>query len=340
MRKRARVLLAVASLVISIIIGGCNEVETMAIPAKNQKFPERPISVIVPFSPGGGLDLTIRSLEKFALKQLGQPLIILNKPGSAGALGWNAAVEAPADGYTIGASAIDMMLLSLYDTGKYNYITALSPIAQVTAVPMLLAVRADQPWQTTNDLVSYVKQHPGNIKFGNAGTGSFAHVLCEMLNHEAGTSIEQVPFSGGGETIPALLGGHVQMIFINPVSIKEHVKNGSVKVLGVTGQRRMVDPVFAQVPTLKEQGFDITIDNWQGIAVPKETPAAIKNKLAAGFKAIINDPEFKENMARVGNQVEYLGPEESTDKWIADSQKLKQTLQASGILGQIKAQKK
>ncbi|QDR78849.1 Tripartite tricarboxylate transporter family receptor [Sporomusa termitida] len=144
----------------------------------------------------------------------------------------------------------------------------------------------------------------------------------------------------GGETIPALLGGHIQLIFVSPVPIKEHVKNGTVRILAVAGKHRMADPVFAHVPTFKELGINITIDNWHGIAVPKETPDAVKNKLEEGFRAIINDPEFKEHMERVGNQVEYLGPQESTDKWIADSQKLQKTLQESGILEQIKAQKK
>ena len=161
-----------------------------------------------------------------------------------------------------------------------------------------------------------------------------------MLNREAGMNIEQVPFSGGGETVSALLGGHVQLVLVNPVSIKEHVKNGTVRILAVTGEHRITDPAFGEVPTFKEQGFDITINNWHGIAVPKETPAVVKNKLAAGIKAIINDPEFKENMERVGNQVEYLSPEASTEKWLSDSQKLQKTLRESGILEQIKAQKK
>ena len=340
MRKRILVLLAVASLVISILMGGCSEVETKAIQAKNEKYPDRPITVIVPFSAGGGLDLTTRSLEKLAIKHLGQPLSILNKPGASGALGWNELAGSNSDGYTSGATSTETLLLSIYGSGKYNYITALSPIAQIASVPMLLAVKADQPYQTLNELVGYAKKHPEKLKFGNAGTGSLAHILCEMINNEAGIKIEQVPFSGGGETISALLGGHVQLIFINPVSIKEHVKKGTVKILAITGTHRLDDPLFGQVPTFKEQGFDITINNWHGIAVPKETPVAIKNKLAAGFKAIIDDPEFKENMNKVGSQVDYLGPEESTDKWIADSQKLQQTLQASGILEQIKAQKK
>ncbi|QDR78899.1 Bug family tripartite tricarboxylate transporter substrate binding protein [Sporomusa termitida] len=211
---------------------------------------------------------------------------------------------------------------------------------KVCSVPLLLAVQADQPWYTLQDLVESAQKRPGQVKFGNVGMGSFPHILVEMINREAGINIAQVPFSGGGETVSALLGGHVQLILVNPVSIKEHVKNGTVRILAVTGERRIADPVFAQVLTFKEQGFDITVNNWHGIAIPKETPVAIKNKLAAGIKAIIDDPEFQANMERVGNQVEYLGPQESTDKWIADSQKLQKTLQESGIMEQIKAQKK
>ena len=340
MRKKVMVLLAVSVFVMSLLAGGCSEVETVAIPAQHQKYPERPVTVIVPYNAGGGLDLTARSLEKLAIKHLGQPLTIINKPGSAGALGWNEVVAAPADGYTAGATASELLLLSLYGSGKYNYITALSPIAQVTAVPMLLAVQADQPWQTLNDLVAYAKEHPGQLKFGNTGIGSFPHVLCEMLNHDAGIKIEQVPFSGAGETIPALLGGHIQLAFASPVPIKKHVKNGKIRILAVTGKQRMEDPVFAHVPTLKELGIDITIDNWHGIAVSKETPPAVKNKLAEGVKAIINDPEFRKNMEKVGSKVEYLGPQEAAEKWLADSERLKKTLDESGIVEQINSQKK
>ena len=340
MGKRALVLLTAAFLAISIIIGGCNELETIAISAKSQKYPERPITIIVPYNAGGGLDMTARSLEKLAIKHFGQPLVILNKPGSAGAIGWNDLSASPTDGYTVGVTSNELILLSLYGTGKYNYTTALSPIAQITAIPPLLAVQADQPWQTLNDLIEYARKHPGQLKFGNVGMGSNPHILCEMLNHETEIDIKQVPFSGGGETIPALLGGHVQLIFVSPVAIKEHVKNGTVRILAVASEQRMTDPVFANVPTFKELGIDITLNNWHGIAVPKETPVDIKNKLSSGFKAITNDPEFKEIMERNGNQVEYLGPEESTTKWIANSQKLQKTIQESGILEQIKAQKK
>jgi tripartite-type tricarboxylate transporter receptor subunit TctC len=210
----------------------------------------------------------------------------------------------------------------------------------VTSVPLLLAVQADQPWQTLSELIDYAQKHPGQLKFGNTGTGSFVHILCEILNYDAGIQIEQVPFSGGGETVSALLGGHVQLIFINPASIKQHVTNGTVRILAMSSENRMSDPAFAQIPTFKEQGFDITLTNWHGVAVPKEIPVEIKNKLAEKFKSIIADPEFRKNMDRIGATVEYLGPEESQAKWQSDSQKLQKALKESGILERIKSQKK
>ncbi|SMC32552.1 Bug family tripartite tricarboxylate transporter substrate binding protein [Sporomusa malonica] len=308
--------------------------------ATTTKFPDKPITVIVPFSVGGGLDLTARSLEKLAPKHLGQPLIVINKPGGAGAIGWNELAGASPDGYTIGVTAPDMLLLSLYGSGKYDYPTALSPLAQVASVPLVLAVQASQPWKTLNDLIEYARKNPGKLKFGHGGVGSFPHLVGVMVGQAAGITIEQVPFSGAGEVTAALLGGHIQLSFVNPMVVKEHVKNGTVRVLAATSEQRIVDPVLSQVPTFKEQGLDVVLTNWYGVAVPKETPIEVKNKLAKGLKTIITDPEFIKNMNNVGLQVEYLDPQESQAKWLANSQKLSQTLNESGILEKIKAQRK
>lgn len=304
------------------------------------KFPEKPINVIVAFSPGSGMDVTARTMEQLAPKYLGQPFVVMNKPGGAGTLGWNELAGAAPDGYTIGVVAIDMLLLTQYGSGKYNYLTALSPIAQVSALPMVLAVQADQPWQNLNDLIAQAKKQPEKLKFAHAGMGTFAHVLGEMLSQKAEISIEQVPFAGGSEVTGALLGGHVQFIIVNPVVVKEHVKNGTIRVLATTGEQRIDDPVFAQVPTFKEQGIDITLTNWFAIASPKEVPSDIKNKLSEGFKAIITDPEFSKNMNNLGIKVQYQEPQKTVDKWLADNQKLTVTLKDTGVIERIKAQRK
>jgi tripartite-type tricarboxylate transporter receptor subunit TctC len=322
-----------------LLTGGCSDLPNKATMTKLQ-YPEKPITVIVPFSVGGGLDLAARSLEKLAPKYLGQPLVVLNKPGGAGAIGWNELSGASPDGYTIGITGMDMLLLPLYGPTKYNYPTALDPLVQIASSSMAMAVQSDQPWQNIDELIEYAKKHPGQLKFGHSGIGSFNHVLGEMFGQAAGITIEQVPFTGGGEMAAALLGGHIQLIFVNPMIVKEHVKNGTIRVLAVTGEQRMIDPIFAQVPTFNEQGLAILLTNWFGVAAPKEMPDEVKNKLAEGLKAIVTDPEFIKNMTNAGLQVAYLGPKESQFKWLSDNEKLTKIINETDVLDKIKAQKK
>jgi tripartite-type tricarboxylate transporter receptor subunit TctC len=338
LQKKTFILVVVYLLLISIMMGGCTTKQQIV--ATTSKYPEKAITVIVPFSIGSALDMIARSLEKTAPKYLGQPLVILNKTGGGGAVAWNELSAANPDGYTLGMTAIDTLLLPQYGSSKYNYLTALDPLVQVAASPMVMVVQATQPWKSLDDLVEYAKTHPGQLKFGNSGVGTFPHVLGEMLNNAAGISTKQVPFNGAGEVITAVLGEHVHIAFVNPILVKEQVKSGTLRILAVTGEHRMTDPILAQIPTFKEQGFDITLTNWTVVAIPKETPVEVKNKLAEGFKAMITDPEFIKNMNNAGLVVEYLGSKDSQDKWLKDNQKLATTLQETGILELIKEQKK
>lgn len=339
MKEKKLILMAVYLFFTLLITGGCSTLKDKTTMTRLQ-YPEKPITVIVPFSVGGGLDLAARSLEKLAPKYLGQPLVVVNRPGGAGAIGWNELSGASPDGYTIGITGMDMLLLSSYGPTKFNYLTALDPLGQIASTPMSMAVQSDQPWETVDDLIKYAKKHPGELKFGHSGVGSFPHLLGEMFGQTSGIIIEQVPFMGGGEMVAALLGGHIQLIFVNPMAVKEHVRNGTIRVLAVTSKQRMSDPVFAKVPTFEEQGLDIVLSNWYGVAAPKEMPDDVKNKLAEGFKKIITDPEFINNIKNVGFQDDYLGPKELQEKWITDNETLTKILKQTDILEKIKAQKK
>ncbi len=325
-------------LIISMIVGGCTTTQQEVM--KTSKYPEKPITLIVPFSAGGGMDLLARALEKTATTNLGQPLIIINKPGGGGTIGWNELAGVAPDGYTIGISGVDLILQSLYGSTKYNYPTALEPIVQITSSPFVMVVQADQPWENVDELLGYARQHPGQIKIGNSGVGSVAHVLGEMLAHTTDTTLESVPFRGGSEALTALLGGHIQATFTSPATIKEHLKNGTLRVIAVPNNQRLTDPIFVNVPTFKEQGLDIVFNNWMGVAVPKEMPIEVKTKLADGLKAIILDPEFKNKLENIGLQVDYLPPQEAQQKWLDDSQRLSKIVQETGILNKFKEQKK
>jgi tripartite-type tricarboxylate transporter receptor subunit TctC len=337
-QKKMMVLL-VALLLSILIIGGCSTMENKTV-ATTSKYPEKPITLVVTFGVGGGMDLVARLLEKTAPTHLGQPLVIVNKPGGAGTLGWNEVAGAAPDGYTIGMTGIEVLLQPLYGPTKYHYPTALDPLVQVSESSMAMAIQAEQPWENLDDFIAYARQHPGEIKFGHAGIGSITHVAGETFAKAADIQLDSVPFQSGTESTANLLGGHVQVIFTSPALVKEHLRNGTLRTLAIAGEQRLLDPVFTGIPTFKEQGLDVIGTSWFGIAAPKGLPSDVKNKLTNGLKAIINEPEFQKNIEQLGLQVNYLGPKESEEKWLTDSQKFTKTVQETGILEKIKAQKK
>jgi tripartite-type tricarboxylate transporter receptor subunit TctC len=305
-----------------------------------KKYPEKPITLIVPVGVGGGMDSVARLLEKAAPAQLGQPLVIINKPGGAGTIAWNDLASATPDGYTLGMSGVEVILQTLYGPTKYHYPTALQPLAQISTLSMVMAIKGDQPWETLEDLNQYAKQHPGQIKFGHVGVGSISHVAGETFAKSSNIHLEQVPFQSPAAAVASLLGGHVQTIFINPTSVKEHLKNGTIRTLAVASEQRLTDPDFTNTPTFKELGFDVIGSNWYEVSAPKDLPIEVTYKLSEGFKKIINDPEFKKDIEKLGLQVTYLGPKESQEKWLMANQKLTKTVQETGILDTIKAQRK
>jgi tripartite-type tricarboxylate transporter receptor subunit TctC len=304
------------------------------------KFPAKPINIVVPYSPGGSSDLVARSLGRVASKYLGQPLVVMNKPGAAGTLGLNAVGDARPDGYTVGITNSGMILQPLVGQTKYNYATDLEAIAQAGYIPFVFAVRAEAPWKDLDEFTRYAKQHPGEIKYGHTGIGNTAHTAPEQYAKLAGVKIEPIPFDGGAPLIAALLGGHIQAIMNNPVDLQQHVKAGKIRVLAVADERRIDDPQYKEVPTFKEKGFPVYAMLWQGVGAPKGMPQDVKRALADGFKNMTNDPESRKAIVDMGLIFEYLGPEAFQKKWIEQQEALKIVLVETGILELIKSQKK
>ena len=333
-------ILFVSCLLSILLLGGCTSMEKNKVVPATTKYPDKPITLIVPFGVGAGIDLVARTMEKSASTHLGQPLVVVNKPGGTGTIGWNEVAGAPPDGYTLAMTGIEIILQPLYGPTKYHYPSALDPIAQITELSLIMAVQSDQPWNSLEDLIDYAKKHPGEVKFGHPGIGGINHVLGETFAKAANIQLEQVPFQGGAEVMSNLLGGHIQVVFLNPAAVKEQLKSGKVKALALGGEKRLTDPVFANIPTFREQGLDVVCNSWNGIAAPKGLPDDVKKKLSEGIKKVIDDPEFQKNMENLGLQITYLGPEESEEKWLTDSQKLTKTVQETGIAEKIKAQKK
>jgi len=338
-QKKSFMLLAVCLLFISIIIGGCSGMQSKTT-ADIPKYPNKPITLIVPFSAGGGADLLARALEKSAPKYLGQPLLVVNKPGATGTIGWNELAASNPDGYTLAISTVELIVQPLYGPTRYHYPTALDPILQISTSSWVMIVSADQPWQNVADVIQYGKDHPGELKFGHFGIGSLGHVVGETVAHVTGIPLQQVPFRGSSESTAALLGNHIDIAFANPLSVKEHIKNGTLRALAVSSDRRLIDPVLGQIPTFKEQGLDIVSNNWFGVVAPKDLPPEVKATLVKGFKAMMSDPEFKSNMDKFGVQIEYLDGKELETKWLNDTVTLTKAVEETGIINLIKDQKK
>ncbi|WP_094607305.1 tripartite tricarboxylate transporter substrate binding protein [Sporomusa silvacetica] len=308
----------------------------------SEKYPTKPITIIVPYAAGGSADMIARALERSAQKHLGQTLVIVNMPGGGATVGMNELAGAKPDGYTIGIVATSVILQPLYGETRYHYPTALEPLVNVVSSPVMVATLVDKPWKNLSEVVSYAKQHPGEIKFGHSGLGTSTHVTGEMFAKETGISIKQVPFRGGEpESLAALLGGHIQLICVsNPSVLKEHVKSGTIRILGVAEETRLTIPSFEDVPTFKEQGINIAFNFWNGIAAPKGLPLAEKARLTAGLREMVNNPDFKENMEKLGMSVHYLGPEDFSERWIEDNVKLTKIVKETGIAELIASQKK
>lgn len=319
------------------LAGGCNLQNKQT--AANEKYPVKPITFIVSYAAGGSADMMARALEKVAQKHLGQSLVVTNITGGAGTIGWNELAGAKPDGYTIGYIGTGAVLQPLYGQTRYHYTTALEPLVQVMSTPSVAVVAADQPWEKMSDLVEYARRNPGVIKYGHSGLGSGNHVLGEMVAKEAGITINQVPFKGEAEALAAVLGGHIQLMFTSPPTVAEYVKSGKVKILAISSEQRLNDPVFQNVSTFKEQGLNVILYFRYGVGAPKGLPPEIKKQLADEFEKVVSDPEFKRNMEELGMTVEYLNFKDFNQKWAEDAENLAKMVKELKIAEKIAAQK-
>lgn len=323
---------------VGLMIIGCNT-QDKSLDTIQQSYPLKPITMIVPYTAGGTADMMARAMEKDAGKYLGQPLVIMNIPGGGATIGWNELASAKHDGYTLGIITTGCILQPLYGSTRYHYSTALDPLVQIASMPVVIAVSSNQPWKNINDLVEYAKSHPGEIKYGHPGLGTVPQIVGELFAKEAGVNIAQVPFRGDSESLAALLGGHVQMIFIYPSSIKEYVMSNNVRALAIASKQRLNEPVFNSVPTLKEQELDIVFDTWWGVGAPKMMPKEVRNRLTKGLSEMLNDPVLKKKMEATGMTLEYLGPDDFAEKWSNETVKLTKVINETGIAEKIASQK-
>jgi tripartite-type tricarboxylate transporter receptor subunit TctC len=295
-------------------------------------YPSKPVTMIVPFPPGGVADITARPLAEAMGRHLRQPVVVENKAGAGGGVGMQYVARTKPDGYTVLLALSSISIIPEADKvlgrDPMFALDQLVPIARFTADPTVLAVRADGPYKSVKDLIDAAKKSPGTIPYGSSGNYGTMHVPMEMLTSAAGTKMLHVPFTGAGPAVVALLGGNVEALSTGPSSIVGHAKGGKVRVLATWGDSR--HPAFPEVPTLKELGYDAQFSQWTGLFVPAGTPEPVIAKLREAAKLAVNDDTFKAALARVETPIQYLDQAQFKAFWDADARKLADVVKKIG----------
>jgi tripartite-type tricarboxylate transporter receptor subunit TctC len=266
-------------------------------------FPDKPIELTVLFGAGSAADLLARKLAELAAKDLGQPVAVVNRTGAGGALGYTHVKGQSPDGYALVWTSNSVSTAYHAGNMKFDY-TAFAGVAALTSEPVSLAVKVDAPWKDLRELIAHAKTHPGQVRIGNSGRGSFTHLLAVAFENRTGTKLTHVPF-GRELAVTTVLGDKIEASVQLPAEIMAQVTGRQVRVLAVSGEKRLAS--LPDVPTLKESGIDLTMSLWRGIAAPKGTPEAVITRLERAFTQAAQSPEFRDFAARMGAVVEIRG---------------------------------
>lgn len=297
-----------------------------------ETYPTRPILMVVPFPPGGVVELVGRPLAFSLEKFLKQPVVITNKPGAAGAVGNAYVATAEPDGYKVlmGLSSISVIPEAdkLFNRKPAYTLDQLEPIARLSADPTVLVVQSSATWKSVKELVDDAKSRPGQISYSSSGIYGALHVPTEMFALAAGLKLRHVPFSGGGPSTTALLGGHVQFSVQGPSAVAVHVKANRMRLLAHWGVRKL--ELFPELPSLKDLGYDIEYYIWSGMFVPAKTPTAVVTTLRKAVAEAAVDPDFKNAMLKISTPIQYLDQPEFAKFFALDGKRLAEAVRKIG----------
>ncbi len=279
----------------------------IVIPIQAADFPTKEVQIIIPYAAGGATDLIFRALAATTGKYLGKAVIVVNRPGGGGTVGVTEVSQAKPDGYTLLSGITPLTILPYQVKTTFTY-KSFEPIINVVKDPGMFLVRSDSPWKSLSEFLDYAKKNPEMITVGNSGAGGGVHLIALAFEKTAGVKFNHIPFAGGGPSVTALLGGHINAVSVSPPEGIEHVKAGKLKIIALFAEKRF--ELFPDVPTVKEQGIDFTMGQWRGLAAPKGAPPDVIKKLHDAFKKGMEDPVFIKNAKDMVVNLSYLGPED------------------------------
>ena len=264
-----------------------------SLDAAAQAWPTKPVKVIVPWAPGGAVDVATRKVAQKLADQLGPPFVVENKPGASSTIGAQLVVNAPADGYTLVANDMSYSLLPyVFKKLPFDHEKDLVPVSTTMIAPYAIAVKADGPYKTLQDLIKAAKASPGKLTYGTGGPGSAPHFATESLSMAAKMDLLHVPYKGAADAMTALIGGQIDLVMASVPSLVSQAKGGKARILAVSGDSRL--PVLPDVPTFAEAGLkDFGILNFNGLWAPKGTPPQVIAKLQAEIAKAVAAPDVK-----------------------------------------------
>jgi len=305
--------------------------------AAQEPYPSRPISLVVPFPPGGVADLTARPVAAAMEKALKQPVGVVNKTGAAGAVGMQFVATSKPDGYTLLLALSSISIIpeadKLFARPPAFTVDQFAPVALISADPTILVVRAESPWKTAKEFIEDAKKRPNQISYSSSGIYGTLHMAMELLSHGAGIKLRHVPYAGAGPALTALLGGHVDALASGPSVVLPQIKAGKLRALAGWGDKRVA--ALPDLPTFKELGYpEAEFYIWAGLFAPRGTPEPVLAKLRDAARAAVADPDFKSAMDKIETPIAFKQGAEFQKFFEADAQRLAEGVRKVGRVEQ------
>lgn len=295
-------------------------------------WPDRPITIIVPFPPGGVADTVARPVAEALSKELKQPVVVENRAGAGGATGIAAAGRAAPDGHTLLMSLSSISILpeadALFGRKPAFTLSQFTPIARFTADPTVLVVRAEAPWKTLAEFLADAQAKPTAYNYGSSGNYGTMHVPMEMLKNAAGFRMTHIPYTGAGPAVLALLGGQVDAVASGPASVVQHIRAGKLRALAHWGEKPLL--ALPEVPSLKQAGYGASFAQWSALFAPAGTPAPVVQRLREAARKVAADPAVVQTIQRAGSPIEYLDAPEFQAYWDADAKVMVEAVRRIG----------
>ena len=308
MARKSLVVLLILAMATFVVTGCGSQSKPEAPKAEAPKYPAKPVEIIIPWAAGGATDVLFRALGSVYPKYAGnQQLVVKNVPGGGAAIGYTEATKAKSDGYTIIATATPMITKIHMDNVQFAT-NSFAPVLLIADNACMIMVPAESPYKDLKDFVADAKKRPSEITVGNGGSGGGTHLAALAFQNFAEIKLKHVPFEGGGPSITAALGKHVDAIMVSAPEGVPQALAGQLRVLGILGDSRL--PKFPNVLTAKEQGMDFKITMWRGVLAPKDTPPALLSQIHDVFKKCMDDPEFKKRADELSVELKYLNPDD------------------------------